>query len=80
MPENNWFGYDSLKDYLNSEEYQKNVEKYQQSEEFKHDMLAIRKRIHKRKRQELLEIFKRNAYNIINTAIALAALIIAILK
>ncbi len=69
-----------LSEYAKSEEVKKNIEKYMNSPEFKAEMKTLRKNNRKRKRKVFYSKLKSNAFNIVNTLIALAALVIAILS
>ena len=69
-----------LCEYAKSDEFKINIEKYMNSPEYKAEMKTIRKNKRKRKRKDFHSKLKSNAFNIINTLIALMALIIAILS
>lgn len=69
-----------LSEYAKSDEFKKNAEKYMNSPEYKAEMKMLRKDNRKRRRKDFYKKVKSNAFNIINTLIALAALIIAVLS
>lgn len=69
-----------LSEYAKSDEFKKNLQEYMNSSEFKAEMKMLQKNNRKRRRKDFYKKVKSNAFNIINTLIALAALIIAVLS
>lgn len=78
--QNDFFGYQSLDEYLNSNEFKQKIVEYEQSDEFKKEMRENKKNILKRKRQSVLLILRKNIFNILATILSTAALIVAILS
>ena len=69
-----------FEEYLKSDEFAETAKKYKQSEEFKAAMKKIKYNKWKRRFSSILRVFVSNIFNIISTAISIAALIVAILS